>query len=212
MGGLTLQQVQRAMHAFQVKRRVASQLEPWMVSSTSSELMNSQQSNSDSSETKLAIKNVLSTVLKPREMEALSLRYGLTQPDSDVRVSKEKLLSKTKQPCRDYLAEAENDVFGENGIINQSSYRQSELNRQRARTSNNHNIISSNKNEFMRQTSVGRGGKLGEMTFSEIGKQMAISAEYSRRLCVNAMEKLKLAAEDGKLIQLQPLLYSFDMS
>merc|ERR1712157_105868 len=84
--GLTLQQVQRAMHAFQVKRRVASQLEPWMVSSSSSELMNSQQSNSDSSETKLAIKNVLSTVLKPREMEALSLRYGLTQPDSDVRV------------------------------------------------------------------------------------------------------------------------------
>mmetsp|Transcript_28675 Transcript_28675/g.29007 ORF Transcript_28675/g.29007 Transcript_28675/m.29007 type:complete len:97 (-) Transcript_28675:258-548(-) len=43
-------------------------------------------------------------------------------------------------------------------------------------------------------------GRWGEaMSFQEIGKHMAISAEYGRRLTAAALEKLQRAAEDGQL-------------
>jgi RNA polymerase sigma factor (sigma-70 family) len=45
--------------------------------------------------------------------------------------------------------------------------------------------------------------KSGEMTFSEVGKQMSVSAEYGRRLVHKALAKLQKAAADG---QLEPAL------
>jgi DNA-directed RNA polymerase sigma subunit (sigma70/sigma32) len=43
-------------------------------------------------------------------------------------------------------------------------------------------------------------GKWGEaMSFTEVGKQMSCSAEYGRKLCHKALEKLRQAAEAGTL-------------
>jgi RNA polymerase sigma factor (sigma-70 family) len=50
-------------------------------------------------------------------------------------------------------------------------------------------------------------GKWGEaMAFTEVAKRMEVSAEYTRRLCNQALEKLKNAAEEGRL---EPALLSF---
>ncbi len=44
------------------------------------------------------------------------------------------------------------------------------------------------------------GGKWGEaMSFTEVGKHMQVSAEYGRKLCHAALEKLRRAAEEGRL-------------
>lgn len=37
------------------------------------------------------------------------------------------------------------------------------------------------------------------MTFTEVGKRMQVSAEYTRKLCHRALKKLKQAVEDGRL-------------
>ena len=100
------------------------------------------------------LKSVLEPFLSPKEMEALSLRYGLSKQ-------------------KDYLAEAVEDIFGSNGIL----------------------------------TPIKKKGKWGEaLSFKEVGVQMAISAEYGRRLCGKALEKLRCAAEDGRL---DPAVVSF---
>lgn len=50
------------------------------------------------------------------------------------------------------------------------------------------------------------GGKWGEsMSFAQVGKQMQVSAEYGRRLCHKALNKLRAAAEEGSL---EPALLS----
>ena len=46
-------------------------------------------------------------------------------------------------------------------------------------------------------TAKGRWGEA--MTFTEVGKRMEVSAEYTRKLCHRALNKLKEAAEDGRL-------------
>ena len=196
--GLTLLQVQKAIRAFQVKRRVASELEPWMIPSSSSATNNNDSCDDNSK----VIKNALSTFLKPKEMQALSLRYGLMQPsESNIPTNIGPVTVATthnKRTMRDYLAEAENDIFGKNGIIQSSNSKQTKVKSKR-RT----------KQEQQNNSSMIKSSKVGEaMTFSEIGKQMTISTEYSRRLCLNALNKLQRAVEDGKLRELQPLLYS----
>jgi len=191
--GLTLLQVQKAIRAFQVRRRRASELEPWMIPSSGA-------ANEDDSSATTAITSALETLLKPKEMQALSLRYGLIQPSTIMAMesndkntnSNPSTTSTTndKRQFRDYLAEAENDIFGENGII-QTTHKE-----QLKRT----------KQKQEKPISKGKWGEA--MTFAEIGKQMAISTEYSRRLCSNALLKLQRAVEDGKLMELRPLLSS----
>ena len=100
------------------------------------------------------MKQTLSRYLRPREMEALSLRYGLNDGNN---------------AKRDYLAEAEAELFGES------------------------------HNASVRRP-MARGGKWGEaMSFVEVGQHMKVSAEYGRRLCHAALDKLRRAAEDGTL-------------
>jgi len=193
--GLTLLQVQKAIRAFQVRRRRASELEPWMIPSSGA-------GNEEDSTATKAITTALETLLKPKEMQALSLRYGLIQPSTvmamesndnntnNIPAATSTTANDDKKHFRDYLAEAENDIFGENGII-QTTHREQ---------------IKRTKKE--KEAPIPKG-KLGEgMTFAEIGKQMAISTEYSRNLCSNALLKLQRAVEDGQLMELQPLLYS----
>lgn len=50
------------------------------------------------------------------------------------------------------------------------------------------------------QHRLNSGGKWGEaMSFTEVGKQMHVSAEYGRKLCHRAIKKLQQAVEEGSL-------------
>lgn len=101
------------------------------------------------------LKDSLSRFLRPREMEALSWRYGLMSEAAQEAVA------------RDYLSEAEELVFGQ---------------------------ATPAKKEMVVK------GKWGEaMSFVEVGKHMQVSAEYGRRLCHAALQKLRNAAEEGVL-------------
>jgi DNA-directed RNA polymerase sigma subunit (sigma70/sigma32) len=45
-------------------------------------------------------------------------------------------------------------------------------------------------------------GRWGEaMSFVEVGKRMKVSAEYGRRLCHAAIQKLQRAAQEGALME-----------
>ena len=39
------------------------------------------------------------------------------------------------------------------------------------------------------------------MSFVDVGKRMKVSAEYTRRLCHRALDKLRSAADEGRLEQ-----------
>ena len=41
------------------------------------------------------------------------------------------------------------------------------------------------------------------MSFAEVGRNMAVAAEYGRRLCGQALRKLQVAADEGRL-EFQP--------
>lgn len=76
------------------------------------------------------------------------------------------------QRFRDYQSEAEDYLFP--SAKNQQEYE--------------------GNDEFVTQ------GKSGEaMSFKEVGKRIGISGEYCRRLCAAALDKLREAAEDGRL-------------
>lgn len=103
------------------------------------------------------IKSTLSKFLRPKEIEALSWRYGLNH---ELQAAKTILESPVKQPV---------------------------------------NIDGNNKKWQI-------SGKNGEaLSFSEVGNKMHISAEYGRRLCHAAIDKLKQAVEEGLL---EPALLS----
>ena len=54
--------------------------------------------------------------------------------------------------------------------------------------------------ETVASTNAVRKGKNGEaMSFQEVGKRVGVSAEYCRRLCGQALKKLRQAAADGHL-------------
>lgn len=117
------------------------------------------------------MKQTLSRFLRPKEMEALSWRYGLND-NNDIKSSdayRSNPLAK-----RDYLADAEMELFGSTTAPITKS-----------KSTNDHLIVK---------------GKWGEaMSFNDVGKQMQVSAEYGRRLCHAAIQKLRRAVDDGKL-------------
>lgn len=143
--GVTEKQLQQALRVKQQRKQVS--FEAWMQKGKSFETDLSAGDDEEISPTKSLdtehLKTTLSKFLRPREMEALSWRYGLKY--------------------RDYLGEAEEELFG--------------------------------------STTKGKWGEA--MSFTEVGKHMSISAEYGRRLCHKALDKLKQAAADG---QLEPAL------
>lgn len=124
--------------------------------------------------------NTLSRFLGPRELEAICWRYGLSQEEMEPsHKSRPAIGSK-----RNYLAEAERELFGNQ---EQQSQRQRRQQQQQPR-------------EPKQPLDIPVGGKWGEaMSFKEVGKNMEISAEYGRKLCHRALEKLRKAANDGRL-------------
>ncbi|GFH51657.1 hypothetical protein CTEN210_08133 [Chaetoceros tenuissimus] len=122
--------------------------------------------------------DVLGQFLSMKEMEALSLRYGLMQEEEEAMAS--------MSTSRDYEAEAENDLFGPQGILSAPTPMQAQ---------------SKSTKPVMKATiTMQKGGRWGEaMSFKEVGEHMRVSAEYGRRLCSSALKKLQTAAEDGRL-------------
>ena len=119
------------------------------------------------------MKQTLSRFLRPKEMEALSWRYGLND-NHDI----ESKNASTSNPLakRDYLAAAEIELFGSTTTTTALT---------KPKSTKNQSIVK---------------GKWGEaMSFNDVGKQMQVSAEYGRRLCHAALQKLRRAVDDGKL-------------
>lgn len=117
------------------------------------------------------MKQTLSRFLRPREMEALSWRYGL---NSNNNYAPPTVQMKNPLSKRDYVADAEVELYGM-----QQQQQQLESN-------------------TFEPTPV--KGKWGEaMSFTEVGKHMQVSAEYGRKLCHAALDKLRRAAEEGAL-------------
>ena len=153
--GVSDRQVEQALRVKQQRKSVS--YEAWMQKGQNMEVDlasvdDSSRTNSFDTEN---LKSILSKFLRPKEMEALSWRYGLTTEE-------------IRRPYRDYLGEAEQELFGESSSAPPTK------------------------------------GKWGEaMSFTEVGKQMSVSAEYGRKLCHKALKKLQRAAEEG---QLEPAL------
>ena len=106
------------------------------------------------------MKHSLAKFLRPKELEALSWRYGLQRDD-------------TSPPRDDALDAVANSRRG-NGNMSGPPVQ----------------------------------GKWGEaMSFVEVGQRMQVSAEYGRRLCHTALDKLRRAAQDGSLVAPAALVY-----
>ena len=187
-------------------------------SSSSSTLFNSLsfQDNDDfnlmeNEEDRMHFRNILQQFVNGKEMEALSWRYGLLS-NADV----EHGLSQTTSASslvRDYEAEAENDLFGPEGILAHSSDVVSSpsvslpnpLDGIAKQLPPTHGKITFKTNSKTKMTEVYQptllqGGRWGEaMSFKEVGEHMRVSAEYGRRLCASALKKLQIAAEEGRL-------------
>jgi len=164
--GLSVSQVREAL-------RVASRrslggyisFEPWMQSKQPVSTQSISDGNSVYQDImRNELKDDLAQFLNPKELQAISLRYGLTPTVNGQAVT------------RDYEAEAERDLFGG------------------ADTSTNTYQSKQTKRNGLNQ------GRWGEaMSFQEVGRRMAVSAEYGRQLCSAALKKLKRAAEEGDL-------------
>lgn len=194
--GLTERVVKEAMkvkqrRVLQASRKEGySELQDYMMNGAKVQQEND---NGDAREGQLEhFKDILGQFLSMKEMEAISWRYGLLQ---DAAMNIPEPVQVDIRESRDYEAEAENDLFGEGGILassinTSSSSNSSSMNKPRA------TITIASKTKKV----PSKGGRWGEaMSFKEVGENMRVSAEYGRRLCSSAMKKLQSAAEDGRL-------------
>lgn len=203
--GENLDKVDRAMEVEKRRRDgmvvlMGVEQQQWMKMDKYTQEQDGMQALEDSKKEEL--KQMLKTHLKPKEAEALSLRYGLVEADTGTVV-------------RDYEAEAEIDLFGPGGILfthpvadqpeksvdSLTARMQMQMQmKSRQITKTSRKTTSRIKKQQPQTQTQPTRGKWGEaMTFKEVGKQMAISAENGRRLCSVGLEKLRAAVEEGKL-------------
>lgn len=135
------------------------------------------------------ILETLSKFLVPREVEVLSLRYGLVSAEGQEEENKD------ARVFRDYQAEAENDLFGPEGMLSHYSAtpKESSVAGEVTATSNRADRIRARAAPAL-------------LPFKDIGKRMQFSGEYCRRTCAVALTKLTRAAEEGKLAESDFLL------
>jgi len=203
------------------KREAYRELEDYMLeASNGSALQYSEdvKSSMECSEHKEHVKDVLGQFLSMKEMEALSWRYGLLEEEEEQLRQQQQQLQQQQQQLqqqlpqqqqlqlqlqerdrqhqysRDYEAEAENYLFGPNGILSSSKGKVSDEKKKMERYNNPYSNVTK------RSICIKKGGRWGEaMSFQEVGEHMRVSAEYGRRLCSSALKKLKAAAEEGRL-------------
>jgi RNA polymerase sigma factor (sigma-70 family) len=165
--GLTDRQLQEAMKVRDRRNGGILSFESWMQQGKDYESdVGTAATDSNRAVDAEHLKQTLARFLRPREVEAVSWRYGLNTSEdaSSPSAACSKLLAK-----RDYVAEAERELFGD-------------------------------APSPAPPRSVPVRGKSGEaMSFSEVGNRMHISAEYGRKLCHAALDKLRRAAEEGML-------------
>jgi len=139
------------------------------------------------------IRTVLSKHLRPKEMEALSWRYGLLREEDQPQ--QESLQDRANRQFK----KMEDQLFGPSAVttaLPQTS--KVSLARPQAKTTSPKS--SEDKLSTKSHPAPSLKGRFGEaMTFTEVGKKMQVSAEYTRRLCHKALKKLQQAAEDGTL-------------
>jgi len=171
------------------------------------------------------LRSVLSKHLRPKEMEALSWRYGLYDEDEQEKLQLQLQQQRQQQRRRQQqqqkrqqqqqqrqnlagqsikeranrqLLELEDQLFGPSAVAAASKAPAAKSKAQRVRP-----VKASASTLTSRATakpSMAKPGRFGEaMTFTEVGKKMQVSAEYTRRLCHKALGKLQQAAEDGTL-------------
>ncbi|EJK46325.1 hypothetical protein THAOC_35012 [Thalassiosira oceanica] len=92
---------------------------------------------------------------------------------------------------RDYQAEAEEELFGPNGIL--SHYSEIPIDAP---------LVAAQPQPGTKiRTSASISAKPALLPFKEIGKRMKFSGEYCRRTCSIALKKLTQAAEAGDLAE-----------
>jgi RNA polymerase sigma factor (sigma-70 family) len=139
------------------------------------------------------VKDTLGQFLSMKEMEAISWRYGLLQ---EAAMTIPEPVQVNIRECRDYEAEAENDLFGAGSIFGSSSSSPAQA------SPINTPVMKEPKVRITVATNSApvKGGRWGEaMSFKEVGENMRVSGEYGRRLCSSALKKLQAAAEEGRL-------------
>lgn len=193
-------------------------LEPWMTPSAPSAA-----SHAGAADDELAseagqehILDTLSKFLVPREVEVLRLRYGLVSSEEEESLeevadcSKDVAASQLRS-VRDYQAEAEDELFGPEGML--SHYAAASHEGIAAVTTASSSTTKLDISSFESMPSSVSPLKTDPdattrkvlsptlLPFTEIGKRMKFSGEYCRRTCAQAVNKLKRAAEEGRLAE-----------
>ena len=158
------------------------------------------------------IVQTLSKFLCEREVEVLSLRYGLVSAEEEEDGDETVIGGQTRQPqvFRDYQSEAEEDLFGPNGMLSHYSDIPSDTVATVASASETTRSGMSSAGPTIATTTkkqrITKTPNHALLPFKEIGKRMQFSGEYCRRTCSIALNKLTLAAEDGRLAESDFLL------
>jgi RNA polymerase sigma factor (sigma-70 family) len=135
------------------------------------------------------LRSVLSKFLRPKEMEALSWRYGLLKDDPVVDNE-----SAIERANRQFF-EMEDQLFGATPAATVAVTKSSVTN-----SVSEVRVVAASVSPADLLLSGPTKGRFGEaMTFTEVGKKMEVSAEYTRKLCHQALDKLRMAAQDGRL-------------
>jgi RNA polymerase sigma factor (sigma-70 family) len=150
--------------------------------------------------------DTLSKFLDSREVQVLSLRYGLVSAEEGGDTEVQASSSPQAAVFRDYEAEAEDDLFGPNGILAHYSAVPVEERQPAVIASKTASAaaasITSNITTTSSQTTVPSLANTPTLLpFKDIGKKMTLSGEYCRRLCSAALDKLTRAVEEGRLAE-----------
>lgn len=183
--GLTVRQLKEALLVAN-RRKMGGyvELEPWLKST-----LTAVEEHDQLNKGKEFWTQAFGKFLRPKELEALGLRYGLWPISGDSSTSyTNPTVTMHPKPFRDYEAEAEEVLFGASSILLTSDQQQQLQGKPKT--------VKQEKNDIY----MVKKGKWGEaMSFREIAKTMQISTEYGRRLCSSAVDKLREAAQNGQL-------------
>ena len=186
-------------------------LESWM--SPSLDVSSAEQPSLEVEEEGVGQEHIVETLskhLSTREVEVLSLRYGLVPSEEEAAVEE----TQEEQPAfRNYEAEAEEDLFGPNGMLSHYSDTPSDTPLVASVASTSKKSTSRIPSKFAPSLQSSSSKKKMTVTpnstllpFKEIGKRMQFSGEYCRRTCAVALEKLTRAVEEGRLAESDFLL------
>lgn len=136
------------------------------------------------------VRSVLSKFLRPKEMEALSWRYGLIK--DDLQVAGESPADRANRQ----FAEMEDQLFS-NTLAATAATPAVTAAVGASATATMTTALPKPKTTQIPGAATGKSGEA--MSFVDVGKRMQVSAEYTRKLCHKALDKLRAAAEEGRL-------------